>query len=170
MDTHPSLPANPEIYNFPIWPTHDRSSLQKNITTSPKSVYIVYDSNGSIQQSVIPLPFDEQIGNKISPEITKMLITLFPNILVMNVREFYRQFRRMPYASSGFMIFKNGSITCDYYCDYQGKNIHISIYNGTLKFICEKDTNNYNLKKIFNFTTNITLNEYHYQYFTLMNQ
>ena len=154
----PSNPVSPEIY------------IKPRIIPNPYPEIPTYNTIPNVILSILPLPFDEQIGNKISPEITKMLITLFPNILVMNVREFYRQFRRMPYASSGFMIFKNGSITCDYYCDYQGKNIHISIYNGTLKFICEKDTNNYNLKKIFNFTTNITLNEYHYQYFTLMNQ
>jgi hypothetical protein len=158
MDTIPPLPSNPVSPQIDIKP----------LVRVPYPEIPTYNTIPNVLLSILPLPFDEHIGNKVSPKITKMLLTLFPNTEILNIREFYRQYGRAPCISSSFMVYGGRSFT--YQCEYQGSTLLISIHNGTLKSICNIYTHNTDLKEILNLPSSMTFNEYHYIYLTYMNQ
>lgn len=102
------------------------------------------------------IPFNIQIGDMISPEITKMFNTLFKKIQFIDVEKFEQINSYRPCISSSFKVCDGGSISYDDM--YDGKKVLISIHNGTLQYIMYN--NSPDLKELLDLKFSITVGEY----------
>lgn len=143
-----------------------------NFTTSPvlKSSEIKFPvtpiETPNVLRSVLPIPFNERYGNEICPKITKMLLDLFYDIIIINISEFMCVYGRIPDVSSSFMVstHKNQQEIIE----YNGKKVHVHIHNGSLVTIMDEEKNTDDLKDILNLDNSMTFLRYHSEYMKKM--
>ena len=76
-------------------------------------------------------PFDKTIGNSISPQMTELLLSLFDDIKIIDIKQFQEKYEFEPCISSRFMVTEGGT------CYFKKNGYHIVTHNGTLHNIIE---------------------------------